>query len=58
MYRAYEQLLTEILGAPVIEELSRSYPDDYAEIYEEFKVKKNILDAKRRKKLLFHFRLV
>ena len=36
VYKAYEQLLTEIFGAPVMAKVSRSYPEDYADLYKEF----------------------
>lgn len=36
IYNAFEQLLTDIVGASVIEEFSRSYPEEYAIMYEEF----------------------
>lgn len=41
VYRAFEQLLTEIIGAPVMEKFSRSYPEDYAAMFEAFDHKKN-----------------
>lgn len=41
MYRAFEQLLTEIVGAPVMEEFSQSYPEDYAAMFQAFNHKKN-----------------
>ena len=41
VYRAYEQLLTEIVGAPVMEEFSRRYPEDYAAIFNTFDRKAN-----------------
>lgn len=37
--RAYEQLLTEIVGAPVMEKFARRYPEEYAILYEEFHFK-------------------
>lgn len=39
IWNAFEQLLTEIVGTLVMEEFSRSYPDEYAYFHEEHSVK-------------------
>ena len=51
MYKAYSQLLTEIFGAPVLTKVSRSYPEDYADMYAELKRSKNNIKYGENKKI-------
>ena len=51
VYKAYEQLLTEIVGAPIMKEVSRSYPEDYAMIQAEFKDKRHSIRCGENKKI-------
>lgn len=51
MYKAYEQLLTEIVGAPIMKEFSRSYPEDYARIQAEFKDRRHSIRSGENKKI-------
>lgn len=53
VYRAYEQLLTEIVGAPVMEEFSRRYPEDYAAMFKEFDRKRDSIRLMRNEKITF-----
>lgn len=49
MYNAFEQLLTEIVGALGMEEFSRSYPDEYAEIHEDYCFKRRTIRYREQK---------
>ena len=51
MYKAYKQLLTEIVGAPIMAKFSRSYPEDYAEMYTIFERKRNDIKYGENKKI-------
>ena len=59
MYKAYEQLLTEMFGSPFMAKVSSgSYPEDYAELYTEFICRRNYIRKNENMTIKFPNRLL